>query len=115
MVSIIVCSINPELAESFRENVLATIGVECEFIIFDNRGTGLGICEVYNRCAEQAKYDYLLFAHEDILFGTQNWGAIIIEKLSDPTTGAIGFAGCTVKSKRYSGWCQMHCFVKENL
>ena len=47
--SIIVCSIRPDEAERLRRNIEATIGVPFEFIAYDNRGTGKGICQVYNQ------------------------------------------------------------------
>ena len=54
MISIIVCSINPDAAEKLKQNIAATIGrVEYEVIVFDNRTSGYGICKVYNSCAER--------------------------------------------------------------
>jgi hypothetical protein len=106
MYSIIVCSIRPEEAEALRENIARTIGdgVPFEFIAYDNRGTGKGICQVYNECAERAKYSNLCFVHEDVEFLTQGWGRILVEKLSEPDCGIIGFAGSTMKSKTITGW-----------
>ena len=104
MFSIIVCSIRPDEAERLRKNIEATIGVPFEFIAYDNRGTGKGICQVYNECAENARYDNLCFVHEDVEFATENWGKLIAEKLSEKDCGVIGFAGSTIKSKAYSGW-----------
>ena len=104
MFTIIVCSIRPKEAENLRKNIEATIGVPFEFLAYDNRGTGKGICQVYNECAERAKYDYLCFAHEDIEFLTDDWGKKIAEKLQEKDCGVIGFAGSTMKSKFPSGW-----------
>ena len=61
MISIITCSIKPHEAESLRKNIENTIGVPFEFIAYDNRGTGKGICQVYNECAENARYENLCF------------------------------------------------------
>ena len=105
MFSIIVCSIRPDEAERLRQNIEATIGVPFEFIAYDNRGTGKGICQVYNECAEKAQHENLCFVHEDIEFLTDNWGEIIAAKLADPECGVIGFAGSAMKSKSPSGWC----------
>ena len=104
MFSIIVCSIRPNEAEALRKNIEATIGVPFEFIAYDNRGTGKGICTVYNECAEKAQYENLCFVHEDIEFMTQDWGKIIADKLAEPMCGVIGFAGSAMKSKAPSGW-----------
>ena len=94
MISIIVCSINPDAAEKLKRNIAATIGnMEYEVIVFDNRTSGYGICKVYNSCAEKSRYDFLCFLHEDVQFDTIAWGEKIVRTLSEPECGAIGFAG----------------------
>ena len=92
MFSFVVCSIHPQRAEALRRNLEATVGVPFELIVKDNRGTGKGICRVYNEAAE------------DIAFRTPNWGPVIAAQLRKPTCGAIGFAGSSVKSRAISGW-----------
>lgn len=114
MISIIVCSINPARAEAFRTNVLETIGLPCEFIIYDNREAGDSITHVYNHCAEKAKGEYLCFAHEDIFFRTPNWGERIVSLLQKPTTGVVGFAGSMAKLATYSGWGSMRRYTRYN-
>lgn len=104
MFSIITCSIRPEEAERLRKNIEATIGVPYEFIAYDNRNTGKGICQVYNECASMARYENLCFVHEDVEFATENWGNIIASKLNEPDCGVIGFAGGRMKAKAPTGW-----------
>lgn len=104
MFTIICCTICPAEAESLRENIAATIGVPFEWMPFDNRGTGRGICSVYNACAGRAQYDLLCFVHEDVRFLTPGWGACLAAKLRESDCGAIGFAGSTVKLRRMTGW-----------
>lgn len=106
MYSIIVCSIRPQEAEALRANIARTIGegIQFEFLAYDNRGTGKGICQVYNECAEKAQYENLCFVHEDVEFLTENWGSILAEKLAEPDCGVIGFAGSSFKSRSLSGW-----------
>ncbi len=106
MISIIICSIKPELAEQLKANCAKNIGCDHEVIIFDNRKTGYGICKVYNLCAEKAKGEYLCFIHEDTLINTEGWGEIITRKLDEPTCGIIGFAGAKIKSQAPSPWGQ---------
>ena len=105
MFTIIVCSIHPADAERLRANIEKTIGVPFEFLVYDNRETGKGICQVYNECAEKAQYDYLCFAHEDIEFMTEGWGRKLAVKLQEEDCGVIGFAGNAMKSKFPAGWC----------
>lgn len=106
MYSIIVCSIRPEEAMLLKKSVEATIGegIPVEFIIHDNRGTGKGMCQVYNECAAKARYDYLCFVHEDVEFVTEGWGRLIADKLAEPDCGVIGFAGSAMKSRYVTGW-----------
>lgn len=106
MLSVIVCSVNPQYSEKLQSNIEATIGndTKYEFLIYDNRTNCKPIAAVYNLCARQATGDNLLFIHEDVLFITQNWGKAIEQKLAEPDCGVIGFAGSIVKPSVYSGW-----------
>ena len=114
MISIIVCSIDPQKAAALRKNVEATIGVAFELIAVDNRDTGNGICHVYNEAATRAQYDTLCFLHEDIEFVTQNWGQVIASKASDEHCGVIGFAGSTVKLQRTTAWNTARRYMRCN-
>lgn len=104
MISFIICSINPNKAKSVEENVRATIGIDCEFIIVDNRQDCRGICAVYNSGAKMAHNSYLCFLHEDVCFRGDDWGQSIVDKLSEPECGVIGFMGSVYKTKAPSGW-----------
>jgi hypothetical protein len=104
-ISIITCSIKPELCNKMLESIKTTIGTDFETIIFDNREKNLGICQVYNYCAQRAKFPYLCFIHEDIIMATPNWGMTMLE-FSEKTTncGVIGFAGGIIAKKNFICW-----------
>src|ERR1700744_2986719 len=105
MISIIVCSVNEELFRKFEKSVADNIGVEFEIIKIDNTGNRYGICEAYNKGAASAKFEYLCFAHEDILFRSDNWGQVLIKAFEgDEHIGVIGVAGSKYKSLAPSGW-----------
>ena len=106
MISFICSSIRPEDAERLEKNIRETIGenVSFEFIAHDNREDKFGLCKLYNMCAEKAQFDYLCFLHEDLQFISSDWGKLIINKLSEPDCGVVGFAGSTVKLNAPSGW-----------
>lgn len=104
MISIIISSINPTLLNQLSENIEKTIGVEYEIISHNNYKSNWGICKVYNHCAEKAKYENLVFCHEDILFHTQNWAEILLNYLNNEEIGLIGVAGGIYKSKFHSSW-----------
>jgi len=105
MISIIICSINPERCEKTKQNLLETIGIENEIIIHDNRHYQWGICKVYNYCASFAKYKYLCFIHEDVFITTVNWGKKLVEIAENiENCGVIGFAGGLQVPKNFSSW-----------
>lgn len=104
--SIIVCSIRPNELRAFEENIRSTIGsgVEYEILAHDNREARLSLAEAYNSCARRAKYDNLLFVHEDAGFVTHDWYAPIAAKLAENDCGAIGFAGSKLLTAAPGGW-----------
>jgi hypothetical protein len=105
MISIIIASVNPSLLMKLSENIALTIGVKFELITFDNRLQGEGLAALYNRGAINAKYDILCFAHEDILFNTQDWGNIISRIFNQQNNlGLVGVAGGSYKSISPSSW-----------
>jgi hypothetical protein len=104
-VSIIVCSINPELCKEMLNNISNTIGIEFEFIVFDNCEKKLGLGEVYNKCAYEATGEYLCFVHEDTLFGTKNWGKMLVDfAKNNSDCGIISFAGGQGMAKNAASW-----------
>lgn len=103
MLSIIISSYQPKYFSALEKNISETIGTLYEIIKIDNPGI-MGICEAYNKSAKLAKYDHLLFLHEDVLFHTHNWGEKLIEHLADPGTGVIGIAGSDYVPHAPCGW-----------
>lgn len=115
MISIIVCSVSPDKLSKLKANVEATIGVEYEFVVVDNREGKYSICQAYNIGAQRAKYPYLCFAHEDIAFVVKHhWGELMMAQLAKPDTGVIGFAGATGKTKTLSTWVVTSEYVRSN-
>ncbi len=104
MISIIICSINKLLAQNLKDNIATTIGVPFEIIIYNNLNKPKGICSVYNSCAKEAKYENLVFVHEDVIFRSQDWGEILMLQLKDKNVGLIGVAGATIKTIYPSPW-----------
>lgn len=105
MISVIICSINKGLAQQGQKNIEATIGVVWEFIVIENMVSPKSLTEVYNVGASKAKYDVLLFVHEDVLFQTKNWGQKLLDYFEkDNSLGLIGIAGSKYKSSVPSGW-----------
>lgn len=105
MFSLIVCSINTDYLSQLKASVEASIGVEHEWLVWDNRNENLGLCTVYNRLAKQARFPFLLFLHEDLIFHTPDWGKILTSRFEqNPSVGLVGVAGGKYKSHLFSGW-----------
>lgn len=105
MISIIVSSYREELYKALSKNIAATIGnIDFEIIKIDNSGK-MGISKAYNIGAEKAKFNYLLFLHEDVLFRTIGWGEIIKKIFeNNKDLGLLGIAGNSIKTKMPSTW-----------
>lgn len=113
MISVVICSARADRLQAVRANIAATVGVEYELIAIDNSVEGRGLCEVYNRGAAQAKYEFICFVHEDVEFLSPAWGARALAHFaSDTELGLIGLAGSRYKARTPSGW---HCGDKSEL
>jgi hypothetical protein len=93
MLSIIICSRNKDISKELKENIQATIGVDYELIVIDNSKNKYSIFSAYNEGERRAKYSYLCFMHEDILYHTIDWGKKVLEHFKNPKIGIIGIAG----------------------
>lgn len=104
MISIVVSSYKPHLFRQLTDNISKTIGLRHEIIQIPNDNQ-YGICQAYNLGAARAKYNCLIFMHEDVIFHSYNWGIKIITKFSEnPRLGLVGFAGASVKAESKSSW-----------
>lgn len=105
MLSIIISSYQPEYYNNLLKNINETIGDDFKYEVIQIWNPNLmSITEAYNKGAQKAIYDYLLFAHEDILFHTQNWGQKLIQHLENPNTGVVGIAGSSYVPYAPTGW-----------
>ena len=104
MISLVVCSIKSNYLTALKENVDEMIGVEHEWLVWDNRTATLGLTAVYNKMAAFAKFPYICFLHEDILIQTRNWGKLLIDICEKQQVSLVGVAGSKYKSKFFSGW-----------
>ena len=92
-ISIIVCTRRAQLPAEMQQNIAATIGCDYELVVIDNSNNKYSIFEAYNIGVSRATGDLLCFVHDDVLFRTDKWGAIIGEIFTDETIGMVGFAG----------------------
>ena len=105
MISVITSVYNRHLFEQFARNLDETIGMPYELIGIDNSKGQMGLCEVYNKATQQARYDLLCYAHEDIRFRTLNWGEKIVQRFREaPRLGLLGVVGTLYKTYAPNGW-----------
>jgi len=105
MVSVVIASVNEAQLLAVKENIKQTIGVEYEILSFANADGKMGLCEIYNLGAKQAKYNMLCYMHEDIEIKTSRWGEKMLDLFTrEPKIGVAGVAGCAYKSFTPSGW-----------
>ena len=98
MISVIISSHKANLLSQISANIKSTIGVEFEIIVIENHNI-YSLCEAYNLGFEKARYSYLCFVHEDVIFLNQGWGSRLITIMeSDEKIGLIGVVGSKLKS-----------------
>lgn len=105
MISLIVCSINESEFNRFSNSVSDTIGVQYEIIRFENSIEKLSIAKSYNKASLEAKFEILVFVHEDVVFHTIQWGEIVanyFKTLENP--GVLGVAGSSYVPITPSDW-----------
>jgi hypothetical protein len=104
MLSIIICSINNDFLNRIKKSIFNSVKVPYEIIVFDNTDSKLPITKTYNLSALKARYDNLVFVHEDVEFLNYGWDKNIIRILQDLRVGIVGIAGSTYLPSVPSGW-----------
>jgi len=105
MISVITCSIKPDICQRMLDSISETVGVEFETIVFDNREKNYGICKAYNEAAKTAKGEYLCFVHEDIVIKTNDWGKELVMFIEQNNNcGVIGIGGGKTVNRNFNGW-----------
>ncbi len=107
MLSIIISSYQDDYLQQFKTNVEATIGNDFVYeIVTVQNNNKYSINEAYNKGARIAKYNNLLFIHEDVVFSTNGWGDKLVALLSKENVGCIGVAG-----EDYESYFPSYCVI----
>ena len=94
MISIVICSRNPDVSTELKQNLAETIGCEYELVVIDNSSNQYSIFQAYNEGVRRTTGEVLCFMHDDVLFRSSNWGDIVNSHFQgDESIGVIGFAG----------------------
>lgn len=105
MISIIICSVKPELLNIVQQSISKTIGCAYEIVVINNSSNQHSIYTAYHEGSSKAKYNILCFIHEDIEFYSNNWGPALIAVFeNDKNIGLIGACGSTIKTEIPSSW-----------
>lgn len=115
MISIIISSYQEHYYNQLVENISKTIG-PCQYEVIQIWNPALmSITEAYNKGASQAKYDNLLFIHEDLIFHTHEWGQNLILHLEKPNVGIIGVSGSFYVPTAPSSWTVSEEYQRTNI
>jgi hypothetical protein len=104
MLSIVICTKNPQINPDLEKNIHKTIGIDYEIITIDNSKNEYSIFSAYNSGISKSKFPYICFVHDDVLFMTENWGMHICNHLIDSSVGIIGVAGGDLMTKVPAPW-----------
>jgi GT2 family glycosyltransferase len=106
MISIIICSRKSYIPLELKENICKTIGLEYEILNIDNSNNKYSIFSAYNEGVRRARFQFLCFMHDDVLFHTNGWGEKVISHFQDEKVGIIGTFGSHFMPKTPIGWYQ---------
>lgn len=90
----VVCSSQHSL-DSFKNEIMKSSGLQnkIEFLGYENKGE-FSLTEIYNRGLKEAKYNHVVFLHNDITIETKQWGVKLLKQFEkNPEFGIIGVAG----------------------
>lgn len=112
-VTIIICSRDSENLNRSTSIIRKTIGIDFE-ILSSLHSSKLGLSQTYNQLAIEAKYDNLIFMHDDLVFHTMNWGDLVLKLLMDTNIGLVGLMGTCYKSSYASIWTACDSMLYRN-
>ena len=106
MISIIICSRNKNKDDTLVKNIEDTIGsIPYEIVWIDNSDNKYNIFQAYNEGVRLAKYEYLCFMHEDVVFHSLDWGITAVRQMEDDEeVGMLGVIGSKFVSKYSTSW-----------
>lgn len=103
MLSIIISSAKEHSFFEVKKNIELSIGPTLYEIIKIFNSGEMSLSSAYNKGASLAKFENLLFLHDDVQFLTQGWGEKLLQTLSLQESGVIGLAGGRKKFKLPTG------------
>ncbi|HUX95276.1 MAG TPA: glycosyltransferase [Bacteroidales bacterium] len=112
MISVIICTSDPNKIIDIEKNISNTIGVAYELIIIDNSKLEYNIFQAYNIGVKRSRYQILCFMHDDIVYHSNNWGFEVMKHFDHPETGMIGVSGTrflsSIPTVWWAGWHKLN-------
>lgn len=109
MISIVCSTQTPQ--QKVKDHILKSCGISnAEFLFYKNVGE-FSLTEVYQRGLKEAKFDTIIFVHDDVHFQTDNWGRKLKQLFEDSDYGVIGLAGTTDLGVDAKWWEQRNRMV----
>jgi GT2 family glycosyltransferase len=101
MITVFYCT--RESSKKYQEHIKEKSGLkDIQIIEFVNNGS-VSLAKAYNQGLEQAKYDDIVFIHDDLVL-SKNWGRKTHKYLNESDYGIIGIAGTTTLPKSGMWW-----------
>lgn len=103
MITIVYCT--RESKPEHKEHLIKTSGLHKEVEVIEIINNGESLTKCYNRGLKQAKYDIVVFCHDDLSVETKQWGVKLM-KIYDknPEYGILGVAGTKHMSQSGMWW-----------
>jgi hypothetical protein len=93
-----------EIDETFISHLKDSCGVkDVEVLAYENKGT-MSLTEVYNKALNEATNDIIVFTHDDVILGKNNWGKKLIKQYTNSDFGILGVAGTTHMASTGRWW-----------
>ena len=98
--------LTPEINLEFSNHISKTIGVPHDVYIYPNFNQ-YSLSEIYNKAINENNFDkesIVVFAHNDIIFKTKDWGKKLLKHFNSTDYSIIGVAGTTYMSESGRWW-----------
>lgn len=92
MITVVYCSRNEN--PEHKEHLIKSSGLHKHIEVIEIINNGESLTKSYNRGLKQAKYDHVVFCHDDLTIETNGWGVKLLKQFEkNPEYGIIGVAG----------------------
>ena len=93
-----------EIDDKFISHLKETCGVKnVEVLPYENKGT-MSLTQVYNKALRESKHDIVVFTHDDVILGKNNWGKKLLKQYDGSDFGILGVAGTTHMASTGRWW-----------